>query len=452
MQPVSQRPGTVAPTSVTGCPDFDYAPGQPNLYLMMRLKQELVATHGLDPGFEMFRRKFRLPAATRLHQAVVESERAFAEKSAEFFAETAPAGEPFVHVPPTVIGEGNHETIAGTKRSQYVACLVNARVRGRSALVERKGRLLLDVQDDEAQRLDDELDWNPTIFHSNAMGTWCIEPADAGQSIGVDEAFSLLGAHTDFFGHWMSEYLPKHMAARLSGLMPDVPVLVDSHMPSPHRESLDLLYGTSLSVIEVPAFRSVQVGKLWCAPALSYFPLHEIRNERFSGQAVSASPTRLKPIVQDMQRRFDDAGTVSKAIPSRVYLARRGFRHRRLVNHDAVERMARDLGFEIVYPEDLTFSEQAAKARNADIIIAPEGSAIFLGVFARPGTTLCVLSHPLTDVLADYNGILAVHHIEVLAITGPVAGANRTTPHDSDYRIDEETFRRVVGNLVRAGR
>ena len=38
---------------------------------MMRLKQELVATHGLDQGFEIFRRTFRLPAATRLHQAVV---------------------------------------------------------------------------------------------------------------------------------------------------------------------------------------------------------------------------------------------------------------------------------------------------------------------------------------------------------------------------------------------
>ena len=452
MQPVSQQPGTAAPTSVTGCRDFDYAPGQPNLYLMMRLKQELVATHGLEHGFEMFRRRFHLPAATSLHQAVVESERAFAEDGAEFFEETAPAGEPFVHMPPTVIGEGYDEPITGTTRSQYVACLPNARVRGRSALVEVKGRLLLDVQDDEAQRLDDELDWDPSIFHCNGKRTWCIEPADEGQSIEVDEAFSLLGAHTDFFGHWMSEYVPKYVAARLSGLMPNVPVLIDSHMPSPHRELLNLLYGASFSFVEIPAFTSVQVSRLWCAPALSYFPLHGIGNERFSWQAVSASPTRFEPIVRDMQRRFDDACNVSNGVASRLYLARRGFRHRRLVNHDAIEQVARDLGFEIVYPEDLTFSEQAAKARNADIIVAPEGSAIFLSVFARPGTTVCILSHPLTDMLADYNGLLAVHHIEVMAITGPIARANRSTPSDSDYRIDEETFRRVVGNLVRGAR
>ena len=451
MQPVSRRSVVAAPTSVTGCPGFDYAPGQPNLYLMMRFKQDLVASCGLDQGFEMFKRRFGLPAATRLRDAVVENERAFAEQGAEFFAETARAGEPFVHLPPTVIGEGNHASITGTTRSQYVACLGNARVSGRSALIDVNGRLLLDVQGDEAQRLDDELEWDPAIFHFDGMRTWFIESVDASQPMEVDEAFSLLGAHTDFFGHWMCEYLPKYIAAKLSGLLPNVPVLIDSHMPSSHREALECLYGTSYSAIEVPAFRAVRVDKLWCAPTLSYMPLHEIRNERFSWQAVSASPSRFEPIIRDMQRRFDDNVGSSYAVGPRVYLARKAFRHRRLVNHAAIEQVAGDLGFEIVYPEDLTFSEQAKMARNADIIIAPEGSAIFLSVFARPGTTLCILSHPLTDVLADYNGLFAAHHIEVMAITGPIARANSTTPHDSDYRIDEETFRRIVGQLVRAG-
>ena len=91
-------------------------------------------------------------------------------------------------------------------------------------------------------------------------------------------------------------------------------------------------------------------------------------------------------------------------------------------------------------------------ARTADTIIAPEGSAIFLAVFARPGTTLCILSHPLTDVLADYSGLFSLHGIRTVAVTGPITCANPRTPNDSDYRIDERRFRRVVEMLVRAER
>ncbi len=308
MRPVSRQPEGPAPTSVTGCPAFDYAPGQPNLYLMMRFKQDLVAAHGLQRGFELFKEKFGLPVSVTLKDRAVESERAFAERDAAFFVETAPAGEPFLHIPPRIIGEGNHRPIAGTTRSQYVACLADARLQGRSELIGVAGRVLLDVQDHEVERLDDEIEWDPTVFHAEGMRVWCMEPRDASQPLEVDTAFTLLGAHTDFFGHWMCEYLPKYVAAMLSGALPDVPVLIDAHMPRSHRASLELLHGPSCPLIEVPAFRAVRVHRLWCAPALSYMPLHEIRNERFSWDAISASPSRFQPVIREIQRRFDASG------------------------------------------------------------------------------------------------------------------------------------------------
>jgi capsular polysaccharide biosynthesis protein len=333
-----------------------------------------------------------------------------------------------------------------------VACLADARLQGRSELIGVAGRVLLDVQDHELERLDDEIEWDPTVFHAEGMRVWCMEPPDASQPLEVDTAFTLLGAHTDFFGHWMCEYLPKYVAARLSGALPDVPVLIDAHMPRSHCASLELLHGPSCPLIEVPAFRAVRVHRLWCAPALSYMPLHEIRNERFSWDAISASPSRFRPVIQEMQRRFYASANVSNVVTPRVYFARKSFRHRRLVNSEAIDQVALDLGFTIAYPEDSTFSEQAAMARTADTIIAPEGSAIFLGAFGRPGTTLCVLSHPLTDVLADYSGLFSLHGIRTVAVTGPITCANPRTPNDADYRIDERRFRRVVEMLVRAER
>jgi capsular polysaccharide biosynthesis protein len=442
-QPVMEVPSASEAASVTGCPDFDYAPGQPNLYLMMRLKQELVSAHGLDHGFRLFTDRFHLADTTRLREVVVESERAFAQRHARFFRETAAAGHAFVQPALPVVGPHAERRIGGTTRSQYVACIEQAHVRGRSALIEADGHMLLDVQDGERESLDDEPEWDPAIFHAIGDRTWCIESSNDDVPLDIDEAFTLLGAHTDFFGHWMCQYLPKYVAARLSRLMPDMCVLIDAHMPQSHRQSLELLYGTTCRFIEVAAFRRVRVRKLWCAPTLSYWPFHEIRNERFTWDAISAAPSTFEPVIRELQQRFDASAAPSRPAPRRIYFGRKTFRHRRLVNSDRIEQVARDLGFEIVYPEDLPFSEQAATARNADVIVAPEGSAIFLTIFARPGTTLCILSHPFTDYLADYAGMFAPHQIHVTAITGPATRITHSALNDSDYRIDEETFRRL---------
>jgi len=440
MQPLS---GDLA--SVTGCPEYDYAIGQPNLYRMMRLKQDLVVRHGLVQGFEMFKRTFRFATNAALSEVRIESERTFAAQKALLYTETAAAGEQFRHEPPHVVGDGNHRAIHGVTRSQYVACLSDVWIRGRSSLMIADGHWLLDVQDGEGERLDDELEWDPVVFHDASPVVWGIVLADKDQAIEVDEGFTLLGAHTDFFGHWMAEYLPKYVAARLSGLLPDVPVIIDGHMPPSHRQSLERLYRPP-AIIDVPFFRPVHVQRLWCAPTISYFPLHEVRNKRFNWDVVSACPARFDPVVKDLQRRLDslDAAPVQGA---RLYLARRGFRHRRLTNSEEIEAAAQAAGFAIVYPEDLSFVQQACLLRCARTVIAPEGSAIFLAMFARPDTALLILSHPLTDVLADYNGLFRTHGVRMLTLTGPITRTNRETPHDSDYSIDVKTFARVARGL-----
>jgi hypothetical protein len=444
MQPMNRRAPDVLP-SASGCPEFDYAPGQPNLYLMMRFKQDAVRQHGVERAFELYREKFALPPTAQLRKTRVESQRTWARRQ-PMFIETALAGERFLHRPPHVVGEGNHRPIAGTTRSQYVARFDDGVVRGRSAFVEVDGHLLLDVQDAEVGCLRDDIEWDPLIFHAEGLHAWGIGTG-AEPPMVLDKAFTLLGAHTDFFGHWMYEYLPKYAAARLANLMPDMPVLIDAHMPPSHRQSLELLYGLGGSLIEIPAFMPVRVRQLWSAPTLSYMPLHHIYDERFSWDAIAASPHRFAPVIRELQRRLDDCLGSTDA-RGRVYLGRKGFRHRRLTNSEPIERAARESGFEVVYPEDLSFADQAMLARNARIIIAPEGSAIYLAFFSRPGTRLYILSHTLTEGLAEYNGLLAAHGVEVTVVSGPIAHANSRTPHDSDYSIDERVFRGVIERLA----
>jgi capsular polysaccharide biosynthesis protein len=118
------------------------------------------------------------------------------------------------------------------------------------------------------------------------------------------------------------------------------------------------------------------------------------------------------------------------------------------VNGESIERLAREAGFEIVFPEDLSFAEQVTLLRSARVVVMPEGSALFLAMFVTPGTTVCILSHPLTDLLADYEALLSPHGIRVMAVTGPIAHFKTSSPNDSDYTIDEAIVRRTIEGLV----
>jgi capsular polysaccharide biosynthesis protein len=438
MKPSTPQEGVA---SASGNRDYDYGPGQPNLYRIMRHKQALCAAAPLSEAFQGFRQTFGLAAELELQSLPVLEERAFAASRGLVFVESAKPGEPFVHPAPLVLGEGNQRPIAGVTRSQYLACLAHARVRGRSALIRVAEGLLRDVQDDEPLRLDDELEWDPCVFQATQRHAWYIPAKDEeSPSLQVEEAFSMLGAHTDFFGHWMCEYLPKYIAADLSGVLPsNVPVLIDQHMPASHRQSLELLF-PRVQLIEVPAFRSVEVARLWCAPTLMFMPLHEVRNEKFSWDDVTASPDRFAPVVREMVRRADAALRDPPTGGGRFFLARKAFRHRKLLNAPEIEAAAAAQGFAIVYPEDLGFAAQVSLLRGADRILASEGSAIFLAFFARAGAKLCILSHPFTDVLSDYTGILQLHDVQVSVLTGPVARLDSETPHDSDYVIDAAQF------------
>ncbi|MDD4914446.1 MAG: glycosyltransferase family 61 protein [Methylococcales bacterium] len=440
-----------AGSSVTGCREFDYANGQPNLYRLMCLKQGLILAHEVPEAFDHYLTTVPFTGAGAPVLLPIVSERLFASSCGNFFLETAVAGERFVHPLPKVIGQGNHRPVGCVTRSQYVACLSDARVRGRSAAILVADSIILDFQGDEPSRLDDELEWDPAIFHTDNRHAWYIPPPEDKPPLAVTEAFSLLGAHTDFFGHWMCEYLPKFVAAILSGKLPAaLPVLIDAYMPASHRQSLDLLFGNTLEIIEVPAFTEVRVQRLWCAPTLMYMPLHEKHNARFNWDAISASPERFAPVIREMLRRADRALPAPATPAQRIFLARKVSRHRKLVNFGLIEAKAREHDFLIVYPEDHSFAEQASLLRHAHFVIAAEGSAIFLAFFAASGARLLILSHPFTDALSDYNGIFGKQGVDMLVLTGPLTRLNAQTPHDSDYEIDTGEFNRVLEGWLAA--
>ena len=70
-----------------------------------------------------------------------------------------------------------------------MACLRGARVRN----IEAGGVVLLDYQDSERARIDDEIEWDPTIFRATREAAWIITPENDTSSIELETVFTLIG-------------------------------------------------------------------------------------------------------------------------------------------------------------------------------------------------------------------------------------------------------------------
>jgi hypothetical protein len=404
---------------------------------MLFVKQALAGLPR-DEAFAQFTAALRRPAGASLTWRPLLSARDHAERGAAIFRELEPAGEPFVNQPPRVIGEGDQRLLAHRKRSVYVAAFDQVSVRGRSQLVETSDSLLLDYEGGELARVDDEIELDSAIFRREESGAWIIEEPST-DTLRVDECFSLLGPNSFAFGHWLAEYLPRLWLALESGLMPAVAILIDQGMGRQHRQSLESLLPAGTRIIEVKPMQKVEVGRLWFAPTYFYAPVYPQFNQRFRYELVASPPDRFQRIVNGMLARM--APAVAREGDDRLYLARKPGGHRQLVNHAAIEAIAVRAGFKCVYLEDHDFIEQLHMVGKAKYLLGPEGSAFFLGFFARPGTRACILNHPHTEYLTTVTALLDAIAVECTVLTGPFERVEAGDYlHHSDYSIDPEVF------------
>ncbi len=416
--------------------------GRRDQHVLMRLKQGLQTLLGFSEAFDCYRQLLGLPDGHRLLHKQLQSLRAAAQGAHGTFFEIAPGGEPFTAAPATLIGEGDHHGMVGVTRSSFVACLIDARVRGRSAVIELDDMVLLDYEDRQRARLEDHLDFDPAVFSSADGAAWMITPPHEAGINEHDAAFTLLGPRSGGFAHWLWDYLPRYVAAVLSHAFPPVPILIDAGMLPAHREALELMLPVGVEIIEVAPFEIVHVRRLWCAAGqnLGSIPVLANRNEPLRWDGLVASPPRFAAVIREMALRADR--TAGSAVSSgRLFLGRRAFSYRRLINHGPIEAVAEAHGFRVEYPEDLDFVALVRLVREARYIAGADGPALFLTLFARPGTKLCILSHPDTAGLSGLTTLLRELEIDAVVLTGPYVRIGEEFGDGSVYQIDENGFR-----------
>jgi capsular polysaccharide biosynthesis protein len=202
-----------------------------------------------------------------------------------------------------------------------------------------------------------------------------------------DRAF-LLGGNGNYY-HWLIDYLPRLLLIK-DFIPPDAVILVDEAMPGYQLESLARIGIDPSRLMPIPKDGAVQVYELLLSNLM-------------------ASTTVPHPKVPDLLRSTYAIAFKPTKKGRRIYLSRRDATWRRLVNEEAIERLMREHGFEVLVPGEMSFAEQVSACASADVIVSVHGAALANVVFARPGTLVIEIACSTYKVssmklLAKYSG------------------------------------------------
>ena len=234
-----------------------------------------------------------------------------------------------------------------------------------------------------------------------------------------NKAFLLAGCPN--YSHWLMDYLP-----RLEFYRGEIPLLVNHPMAPFQVESLEML--------GIPA--DMVLG-------LDYPNAYRISNLVYPStqSSVATPPLALRREAVDWLRKAFAPFFVSKEQHKKIFISRAGGaekRDRRLINHEEIENVAKDQGFEIVACENLPFSEQVRLFSQASVIAGPHGAGFTNMVFAPDDARIIEFMGPGYD--SDKRGG-STPFLKLAAITGQkfirVLGRPDGVEPDRKHRVFE---------------
>ena len=177
---------------------------------------------------------------------------------------------------------------------------------------------------------------------------------------------------------------------------------------------------------------------------------YRAEQEVLADDAMVVGPVEFAaaPLVRSLQRRLWAAAGVDtkRRKPQRpVWLSRRRTNARYLANSDAIEALARQLGFDVIAPESLSLIDQIRLSAHATGVAGQFGSNLTNLMFARPGTPVLGLVDE-TSRDSFFVNICASMDLPQRWLIG--AHKNWWGPLDEAFEVDMTVLERELHRLM----
>jgi len=292
--------------------------------------------------------------------------------------------------------------------------------------------------------------WKQFIYYDNDKKQVLI-PKINRPSRTVKEAILLNGRCSENYFHWILESLSRVYILEKQSFfnLENTPLLILDSMPITHYDTLKIL-APDRPVIYYSEAENIAVEKLYVlsVPTLHY---DDIDIPFLKGASVDFDYFRF---VRNRVLNSKEYNIISElSYPKKIFVTRPKGAARSIKNQKAIEKYLVSKGFKIVYPENMSFIEQAQCFENADVIVGVNGAALTNLIFANQKAKVFILINEYNeDFTWHYNLAKHVAGCDVFHITGkPVGSIRFKYPYEErmekvkqGYKIDMHDLKRFI--------
>lgn len=268
----------------------------------------------------------------------------------------------------------------------------------------------------------------------------------SSQKTTIEMGVSLLGSCTGNYAHWLTETLPKLIIVDSLGGYEGYPLLIDSWIHPNFVDSISLFNKSHRPIIKIGRWDTTFVKSLVDISPPAYIP-PEYRHFLETNTLVepSAADFPFSRVALNMLRdaAHKTIDQIASDHPKKLYLhrARESCGNtRQVTNIDAIERIVKDYGYEMLDPAKLSFQEQISAFMGVEKIISPLGAALANTIFTRPGCRIIGLSPYYHNANYYYfSNFMATLGHEMYYVLGPQNSIGGHPLH-KNYDVDIKAF------------
>lgn len=281
----------------------------------------------------------------------------------------------------------------------FMAEINNAKIIGSNDFIIAKNKYCLY---DQAFKYDSErIDfiYGPIKFFEN--GYMLIDINKTCKKI-IKEGIMMVGLASYNYYHWLIEYLPKFEIIEKCNLNQNVPLLIDEvckNIPQ-IKESIEIFNKKKRPIIYLKPNTQYQIKRLFIPSPMNWVIINTKNNQKLMDTDFVISKESLQFI------RNKCLSLIKKRKKNgikRIYIARKNSQLRKF-NEADIKKIFLDLGFEIIYPEEISFIKQVELFSQVEIIAGATGAGLTNIIFAPQNTKIiCLINQKIKEFTAFSN-------------------------------------------------
>ena len=204
----------------------------------------------------------------------------------------------------------------------------------------------------------------------------------------IVEAASFLDACASNYAHWTTEVLPKIALFCHAKGSNHIPIIVDARLHPNLLASLNIVTQGRHEVIFLSRGETLAVQKLHQISCVGYVPFGQ-RKKRQTGYPHGLFSSHALHRVRSLSIPVALKELEGRKTYTKIFL-KRNSNTRNIVNHEQIETLFVEAGYEVIEPEKLNYLEQVYLFNNATHIAGATGAAFANLIYCRENTKILI--------------------------------------------------------------